>query len=75
MSCTKRVRWYVVSHGAERCYGYARSGKIGMIINTPWTKPYLFKTMKEARMIAYNNNATIRHWPGKHYKNSVTDNK
>lgn len=74
MSCRNKRRYYVLSKDEKTFYGYDQHGKPKMLINLPWLRPILFFTVGHARDIATENDAQVRYWPGRIYKNDPHNN-
>ncbi len=74
MACNRNVRYYVVSNNGKMMYGYNKIGDRTVIDNLPWTKPYLFYGVKQARKIAEKLGYRVCHYPGRVRVNHPSDN-
>ena len=74
MACHNRRRYYVCSEDNGMCYGYNKIGSLTVIENLPWSKPYLFYSIKRARRIADKLGYMVKYWPGQVTVNSPSDN-
>ncbi len=75
MACNRKTTYYVVSKDNKLCYGFNKLGTCSIIDNLPWSKPYLFHGVKQARKIADKLGYTVRYYPGKRKVNRTSDNQ
>jgi len=74
MACRNKRRWFVIDYLNNKVYGYKKNKSLGWVINIPWVRPYLFKSLKDAQQIADANKSSARIWQGKLYENRRDDN-
>ena len=74
MACSNKRRYYVVSNDDRMCYGYNPIGRLTVIENLPWSKPYLFYGVKQARAVATKLGYMVKYWPGRVTVNHPSDN-
>lgn len=75
MGCNRDARYYVVNEALTMVYGYNKIGNLSIVDYLPWTKPYLFYGVKQARRIAEKLGYTVRFYPGKTRVNHPSDNR
>lgn len=74
MACNRHVKYYLTNNTQQIMYGYNTEGKLDLIFNLPWMRPFLFSSVKKARQVAVKEGLTVRFWKGKKYPNSSDDN-
>lgn len=75
MSNPRNARRYIVINGTRsKMYGYDQNGKLRMIFNLPWLRPFLFATQIDAYVTAQKLAGNVFEWPGEIYENAEDDN-